>query len=105
MRQIEKSTANKIKGLLDALSRHIGKMPSDKLEPYMIQDAVKAMLSGDSASGKPLSGTYVNMTLQAASTMYNVYAIPQGLATNNPFDAVERPRVDTEEYRRARATQ
>lgn len=97
MRQIEKSTANKIKGLLDALSRHIGKMPSDKLEPYMIQDAVKAMLSGDSASGKPLSGTYVNMTLQAASTMYNVYAIPQGLATNNPFDAVERPRVDTEE--------
>lgn len=69
-------------------------MPSDKLEPYTIQDAVKAMLSGDSASGKPLSETYVNMTLQAASTMYNVYAIP---ATNSPFDAVERPRVGTEE--------
>lgn len=97
MRQIEKSTANKIKGLLDALSRHIGKMSAGKLEPYMIQNAVKAMLSGDSASGKPLSGTYVNMALQTASTMYNLYAIPQGLATNNPFDAVERPRVDTEE--------
>lgn len=97
MKQIEESTANKIEGLLDALSRHIGKMPAGKLEPYMIQNAVKAMLSGDSASGKPLSGTYVNMALQTASTMYNVYAIPQGLATNNPFDAVERPRVDTEE--------
>lgn len=97
MRQIEKSTANKIEGLLDALSRHIGKMPASKLEPYMIQNAVKAMLSGDSASGKPLSGTYVNMALQTASTMYNLYAIPQGLASRNPFDNVERPRVDTEE--------
>lgn len=97
MRQIEESTANKIEGLLDVLSRHVGKMPADKLEPYMIQDAVKAMLAGDSASGKPLSGTYVNMALQTASTMYNLYAIPQGLAFRNPFENVERPRVDTEE--------
>lgn len=97
MRQIEKSTATKIKGLLSALSRHIGKMPVNKLEPYMIQDAVKAMLSGDSASGNPLSGTYVNMALQTAATMFNIYAIPQGLAYRNPFDCVERPRIDTEE--------
>lgn len=97
MKQIEESTANKIEGLLDALSRHIGKMPASKLEPYMIQNAVKAMLSGDSASGKPLSGTYVSMALQTASTMYNLYAIPQGLAFRNPFENVERPRVDTEE--------
>ena len=97
MRQIEKSTATKIEGLLSALSRHTGKMPVNKLEPYMIQDAVKAMLAGDSASGKPLSGTYVNMALQTASSMYSLYATPQGLAFRNPFDNVERPRIDTEE--------
>lgn len=97
MRQIAPRTASKIAHLLDALSRHFGKMPADKLEPYMIQDAVKAMLSGDSASGKPLSGTYVNMALQTASTMYNVYAIPQGIAYKNPFDSVERPKIDTKE--------
>lgn len=97
MRQIKPRTATKITNLLKALSHHVGKMPADKLEPYMIQDAVKAMLSGDSASGKPLSGTYVNMVLQTASTMYNLYAIPQGLATRNPFDNVERPKIDTKE--------
>lgn len=96
-KQIEESTARKITGLLDVLARHIGKITANKLEPYMIQDAVKAMLAGDSASDKQLSGTYVNMALQTASTMYNVYAIPQGLATSNPFNEVERPRVDTEE--------
>ena len=97
LKQINKSTADKIQGHLDALSRHVGKCPIDKLETYMIQDAVKAMMQGDSASGQPLSGTYVNMILQSASTMYTKYAIPQQMARRNPFEGVERPRDDTQE--------
>lgn len=97
MKQITPATAKKIRLQLAALSRHIGKMQADKLEPYMIQDAVKAMLAGDSAKGKPLSGTYVNMTLQAGSTMYRRYAIPNALAASNPFKSVEWPKVDTPE--------
>ena len=97
LKQITESTSEKIEGQLDALSRHVGKCPADKLETYMIQDAVKAMMQGDSASGQPLSGTYVNMIMQSASTMYTKYAIPQQIAYHNPFEAVERPRDDTEE--------
>ena len=97
LRQIQPKTASKIKGNLKALSRHIGKMPADKLEPYMITDAIKAMMKGDSATGEPLSGTYINMILQAASTMYKNYAVPNGLASSNPFDVVDRPQDDTEE--------
>ena len=99
LRQIEDSTADKLRYTLGALSRHIGKMPAAKVEPYMITDAIKAMMGGDSATGTPLSGTYINMILQNASTMYANYAVPNGLASSNPFEAVDRPENDTEERR------
>lgn len=97
MRQIAESTADKNRNSLNALSRHLGKMPANKLEPYMITDAVKALLAGDSPSGKPLSSTYVLMAIQTGSTMYSGYAVPNGIASSNPFDKVERPKRDTEE--------
>ena len=86
MRQIAESTADKNRNSLNALSRHLGKMPANKLEPYMITDAVKALLAGDSPSGKPLSSTYVLMAIQTGSTMYSGYAVPNGIASSNPFD-------------------
>ena len=97
MRQIAQGTAEKNHSSLNALCRHIGKMPANKLEPYMITDAIKALLSGDSPSGMPLSTTYVLMGIQAGSTMYKSYAMLNGIASKNPFDGVERPRIDTEE--------
>lgn len=97
MRQISPRTASKIRGHLDALSRHIGKCPVDKLTPYMVQQAIAEMMNGDSASGNDLSGTYVNMIIQSASTMMVKYAIPHGLASVNVFDDIERPRNDTKE--------
>ena len=99
MRQIQPKTAAKLQATLKALSRHIGKMPANKLEPYMITDAIKAMMRGDSATGEPLSGTYINMILNSASTMYRNYAVPNGLAPSNPFESVDRPQNDTKERR------
>lgn len=97
MRQIAESTAHKNHNCLNALCRHLGKIPAGKLEPYMITDAVKALLAGDSPSGEPLSSTYVLMAIQTGSTMYKGYAVPNGIASSNPFDNVERPKRDTEE--------
>lgn len=105
LRQIGEKTASKIAGHLKALSRHVGKCPADKLQTYMIQDAVKAMMGGDSATGQPLSGTYINMIIQSGATMYSKYAVPQQLADANPFDGVEHPRDDTQERQPLTAAQ
>lgn len=97
MRQITAVTANKNRNCLNCLCRHIGKMPARKVQSYMISDAIKKLMAGDSPSGKPLSSTYALMMIQAGNTMYAKYAIPNSLATFNPFADVDRPKPDTEE--------
>lgn len=97
MRQITNVTASKNRNCLNCLCRHIGKMPARKVQSYMISDAIKKLMAGDSPSGKPLSSTYALMMIQAGNTMYAKYAIPYALASSNPFADVERPKSDTEE--------
>lgn len=93
---------------LHMLSRLLGSMRTDKLTSSHVQDALLAMMNGDTASGKPAGAQYIKMLWIAGKTMYKKYAIPNGYATENPFEGVSSPSVeprqqvvlDEEEYQR-----
>ena len=97
LRLISESTAASNRTQLNALCRHVGKMPADKLEPYMLTDAYRALMAGDTPSGRKASGAYVSIAAKTGSTMYTTYAMPKGLAQRNPFDEAARPKADIKE--------
>lgn len=97
---------------LHMLSRMMGSMRTDKLTSSHVQEAFLAMMNGDTASGKPAGAQYIKMLWIAGKTMYKKYAIPNGYATENPFEGVSSPSVeprqqvvlDEEEYQRLAST-
>lgn len=97
MGQISHGTELKNRTSLRALCWHIGQAKASKIEPYMITDAMKALMSGDSPSGRKLSGSTVRTVIITANYMYKSYAIPNALAEYNPFEQVELPKDDTKE--------
>lgn len=97
MGQISEGTARKNRTSLRALCWHIGQAKASKIEPYMITDAMKALMSGDSPSGRALSGSTIRTVIITANYMYKSYAIPNALAEQNPFECVELPNNDTKE--------
>ena len=97
MGQISEGTERKNRTSLRALCWHIGHAKAAKIEPYMITDAVKALMTGDSPSGRRISGSTARTIIITANYMYKSYAIPNGLAEYNPFEQVELPKEDTKE--------
>lgn len=95
---ISESTASKNRYLLATLCRHIGKIDANKLKTYMVTDAVKALMAGDSPSGKNLSGTTMQAVLTATQSMYD-WALKHGHVSDNPIRDVPRPKNDTERRR------
>ncbi len=76
------------------LSRHIGFARVDKLTGEQVQDALLAMMDGDTATGRPAGSQYVKMLWIAGATMYRKHAIPMGYASANPFDGVSVPSAE-----------
>lgn len=72
----------------------MGSIRTDKLTSSHVQDAILAMMGGDTASGKPAGAQYIKMLLVAGKTMYKKYAIPNGYATENPFEGVSAPSIE-----------
>lgn len=110
--EVKETSISGYRTRLHMLSRLMGSMRTDKLTSSHVQDAILAMMGGDTASGKPAGAQYIKMLLVAGKTMYKKYAIPNGYATENPFEGVSAPSIeprpqvvlDEAEYQRLAST-
>lgn len=93
---ITSETATKQKSCLKLLNMHLGKYKVNTIKPFMVTDACKMLLAGNSPSGKPCSGTYVNKAATLANGMYE-YAIKHRYTLYNPIKDAEIPKKDTKE--------
>lgn len=91
--EIAHSTARRQRSQLNALCRHIGKVKLEKVTTVMINEAYAAMMKGDTLTGKPSCGSYVN---DIAVTAYRVFevAISEGLIAYNPCKDDMPPKRD-----------
>ena len=64
----------------------------------MLDDMYIAMLKGDTLSGRPSSGSYVNQIHDNITLVFE-HAIKEGILVKNPCDAANPPKMDTREKR------
>lgn len=76
-----------------ALSRHFGKMRVDKLTAGIVQDAMFALMDGDTSTGRCAHAQYIHSLCVSGKVLYRKHAIPMGYASHNPFDGVKTPKV------------
>lgn len=81
-----------------AAIRHIGKVNLAAVTPAMLDDMYIAMLRGDTLSGKPSSGSYVNQIHDNIALVFE-HAVKEGILAKNPCDAANPPKMDTREKR------
>ena len=81
-----------------AAIRHIGKVNLAAVTPTMLDDMYIAMLKGDTLSGKPSSGSYVNQIHDNITLVFE-HAIKEGILVKNPCHSANPPKMDTREKR------
>ena len=81
-----------------AISRHIGKADVASITPEMIEDMYLAMRQGDTLSGKPSSGAYLNR-LHKMLNLFFKHLVNEETIVRNPLDRVATPANDTKERR------
>lgn len=77
-----------------AAQRHIGEAKLEAVTPIMLNDMYIAMLKGDTLSGKPSSGSYVNQIHDNITLVFE-QAIKEGILTMNPCSNANPPKMDT----------
>ncbi len=81
-----------------AISRHIGKADVASITPEMIEDMYLAMRQGDTLSGKPSSGAYLNRLHKMLNLLFK-HLVNEEVIVRNPLDRVATPANDTKERR------
>lgn len=74
--------------------RHIGHVKLEQVTPTMLNDMYIAMMQGDTMSGKPSSGSYVNQIHDNITLVFEA-AKAEGILTQNPCDKAVPPKMDT----------
>lgn len=81
---------------INALNVVLGRARLQDLTPWDIEDAYAKLRSGDSPSGKRLSGTYVSCIHSTLRTILDE-AVRRRLIRHNPANDAKPPKNDTEE--------
>ena len=81
---------------LDSLAYIIGDMKLQEITPDTIEKALIELRSGNSKSGKRLSGTYLNDICKKASLLFD-HAVKNKIIAENPISKVAKPKIDTPE--------
>jgi hypothetical protein len=97
-REIADTTYERQKQHFKAAGMHIGKAKLESITPEMLDDMYIAMLSGDTLSGKPSGGSYVN-GIHDNITLVFQQAVRDGLLVSNPCDKANPPKMDTKARR------
>lgn len=83
---------------LKAICRHIGKANLSAVTTVMLNDMYIAMLNGDTSSGVPSVGSYVNQIHNNVKLVFD-RAVEEGILTVNPALKATPPKMDTAEKR------
>ena len=97
-KEVAETTQKRQRWQFKAACRHIGKANLASITPAMLDDMYIAMLKGDTLSGKPSSGSYVNQIHDNITLVFE-QAKKEGILVKNPCDAANPPKMDTKEKR------
>ena len=97
-KEVAATTLDRQRQQFKSAIRHIGKVKLEKITPMMLDNMYIAMLGGDTLSGKPAGGSYVNQ-LHDNITLVFRQAQKEGLLVSNPCDNANPPRMDTKPKR------
>lgn len=93
-REVAATTQYRQKCQFKAACRHIGKVKLEQVTPAMLNEMYIAMMRGDTLSGKPSGGSYVNQIHNNISLVFEA-AKKEGLIVENPCDNATPPRPET----------
>lgn len=93
-KEVAPTTQRRQRWQFKAACRHIGHVKLEQVTPTMLNDMYIAMMRGDTMSGKPSSGSYVNQIHDNITLVFEA-AKAEGLLTENPCDKVNPPKMDT----------
>lgn len=93
-----KNTIDKYHTHVNAVCRHIGKLPANKCTPHHFLDAFQAMRDGETFTGSPASLTYLNCVHITWNQIFN-WAQKRGYVSRNIMKDVARPKIDTKRKR------
>ena len=96
--EFSQNTQLRYRRCFKAVSRHIGKAEVALITPEMIEGMYAAMRQGDTLSGKPSSGAYLNQINKTLDLMFRDL-VEREVIVRNPIDKVATPKVDTKEKR------
>jgi integrase len=97
-RETAPTTLNRQGFQFKAACFHIGEANLAAVTPAMLNDMYVAMLRGDTLSGKPSGGSYVNQIHDNIKLVFD-QAITEGVLTSNPCLKANPPKMDTKKKR------
>ena len=95
-KEVAPTTLRRQEWQFKAVCNHIGKANLAAVTPNMLNDMYIAMLKGDTLSGKPSSGSYVNQIHDNITLVFE-QARKEGILSANPCDKATPPKMDTKE--------
>ncbi len=93
-REVAPTTQVRQRWQFKAACRHIGHVKLEQVTPTMLSDMYIAMMRGDTMSGKPSSGSYVNQIHDNITLVFEA-AKAEGILIENPCDKATPPKMDT----------
>lgn len=97
-KEIADTTLARQRCQLKVICRHIGKANLSAVTTVMLNDMYIAMLNGDTSSGVPSGGSYVNQIHNNVKLVFD-RAVEEGILTVNPALKATPPKMDTAEKR------
>ena len=95
-REVAPTTLKKQEFQFKCVCHHLGHANLASITSADLDDMYIAMLKGDTLSGKPSGGSYVNQIHDNLTLVFS-QAVKEGILASNPCDAANPPKMDTKE--------
>lgn len=95
-KEVAATTLEKQEFQFHAASHHIGHMKLEEITPAVLDEMYAAMMQGDTLSGRPSGGSYVNQIHDNITLVFE-HAINEGVLVYNPCAKANPPKMDTKE--------
>lgn len=97
-KEVAATTIDRQRQQFKAVAKHLGKAKLESITPTMLDDMYIAMLKGDTLSGRPSGGSYVNQIHDNLTLVFE-QAKKEGILVFNPCDQANPPKMDTKAKR------
>lgn len=97
-KEVAVTTIDRQRQQFKVVAKHLGKAKLESITPTMLDDMYIAMLKGDTLSGRPSGGSYVNQIHDNLTLVFE-QAKKEGILVFNPCDKANPPKMDTKAKR------